>query len=382
MQKLDLILNGAELHHGVSGVNVYLRLLTEALLSPPETLNWRLAVPRPCVQHAQFLPENRLLIVEGRDVGGYDARSLYWNHRLAQHVRKFHPEAVFHSVFHFWTPLPPHKLVVTVHDCIEQIEPSVRPKSFKTRAHRWLCRHTTRHARAVVAISEWTKSQAIDIQKIAPKKISVLYNWVRSACLQPVSLENIEAMRRRHNLPDNYIAYVGGYRAYKNVEFLISAWNLARQSQPMPPLVLAGQIPDSSTNHGFFCDIHGAAKLAGASAQEVVLPGLIPDEDLPAFYAGASLFVSPSRQEGFGYPAVEAIACKTPVLVSDASVYPELVPEKHLRFALTDPNILAGRMREAITNPDHFCRPLDPRFTAAYGKIRYEQLIRKVLTDS
>jgi glycosyltransferase involved in cell wall biosynthesis len=320
------------------------------------------------------------MIVEGRDIGGYDARSLYWNHRIAQHVRKHHPKAVFHSVFHFWTPLPPRKLVVTVHDCIEQIEPSVRPKSFKTRVHRWLCRHTTRQARAVIAISEWTKSQAISIQHIAPGKISVLYNWVRPACLQPVPTSAIASMRQRHNLPERYIAYVGGYRAYKNVEFLIAAWNLARQSRPMPPLVLAGQIPDG-TNQGFFCDIHGATKQTGASPQEVVLPGLIPDEDLPAFYAGASLFVSPSRQEGFGYPAVEAIACGTPVLVSDASVYPELIPEKHLRFSLTDPNILANRMQDAVATPDHFRRPLNSRFTAASGKIKYEQLIRLILTD-
>jgi glycosyltransferase involved in cell wall biosynthesis len=377
VRQLDLILNGAELHHGVNGINVYLRLLTEALSRPPETLEWRLAIPRPFAHLGNFLPPEKLLIVEGRDVRGYDARSLYWNYRIASHVLRHHPEAVFHSVFHFWAPLLPRKLVITVHDCIEQIEPSVRPKSAKTRFHRWLSRTTTRRATRIIAISEWTKKQVTHFHQIKPSKISVIYNWVRPACLQPVPAEHVASMRQRYNLPERYIAYVGGYRAYKNVEFLISAWHLARQQQVMPPLVLAGHVPDG-TNDGFFCDVRGAITKTGATSQDIITPGLISDEDLPAFYAGGVLFVAPSRQEGFGYPAVEAMACGLPVLVSDASVYPELVPEEHLRFNLSDPGALAARMQAALAEPLRFKRTVDRRFTEAWGKTEYERLIREM----
>jgi glycosyltransferase involved in cell wall biosynthesis len=208
-----------------------------------------------------------------------------------------------------------------------------------------------------------------------PEKIELLYNWVRLACQAPVSPEKIALVRERYKLPSRYIAYVGGYRAYKNVEFLMTAWHQARQRQPVPALVLAGHIPRDN-EAGCYCDVHGAVGRLGAEAQDVLLPGLIADDDLPAFYAGAALFVSPSRLEGFGYPAAEATACGVPVLVSDESVYPELFPDDRLRFSTQDPAALADRMLSVLAAPHLYIRPIDPRFTEANGKIRYEQIIR------
>jgi glycosyltransferase involved in cell wall biosynthesis len=232
----------------------------------------------------------------------------------------------------------------------------------------------------VIVISNWTKQQVISRYQVAPKKIDVLYNWVRPSCQLPVPAGATAEMRLRYNLPTRYIAYLGGYRAYKNVEFLIAAWDRARQKQPTPPLVLAGVIPDHSQN-GFMCDVTGAIAKTGAGPQEILLPGMIADEDLPAFYAGAALFVSPSRQEGFGYPAVEAMACGAPVLVSDASVYPEIIPEEHLRFGLADPAVLAVRIRAALDHPEKYTRTVDCRFTEAYGKTEYERIVRERSSD-
>ncbi|MFT3783040.1 MAG: glycosyltransferase family 1 protein [Nibricoccus sp.] len=377
MSSVELILNGAELHHGVSGVNVYLRLLVEALRMPPETINWRVAVPRPCVEHASFVPQERLLVVEGRDVRGYDARSLYWNNLIALHVRRHHPQAVFHSVFHFWSIVRPKKFICTIHDCIELLEPSVRSKSLKSRIHRWLCRSMARRADIAIVISEWTKAQAIRYYRLDPRKAVVLYNWVRPECLRSITSEAVSRVRERYGLPERYIAYVGGYRAYKNVEFLIRAWAEANTDRALPPLVLAGAVPRES-NNGFFCDVHGAIKAAGLAGHQVVTPGLVSDEDLPAFYRGATLFVSPSRQEGFGYPAVEAAACGTPVLVSDGSVYSEIFPDSRSRFSLTDTQDLSRRLIEAsrgILPPV----PQIGRFTAPAGKPNYERIVRQLL---
>jgi len=373
----DLILNGWELHHGTCGITVYLRLLIQALECPPQSLDWRLALPRPLAHLGGFVPPERLLLVDGKDVQGYLARNLYWNYRLARHVRRNYPDSVFHSIYHFWAPLPPRKLLLTIHDCIEETEPSVRLRNFQHRLHRWLCHRTARRARRVIAISNWTKSQVVAHYGIKPGKIDVLYNWVRPACQKPVSPAEIAAVRERYKLPERYIAYVGGYRAYKNVEFLINAWHLAKTRQPIPSLVLAGQIP-RETENGYYCDIQGALNRLGGDALDVVRPGLIADDDLPAFYAGAALFVSPSRLEGFGYPAVEAMASGVPTLVSDASVYPELIEEGHLRFPLENPELLAERILAALTDPHRFLRALDPRFTEAEGKIRYEQIVRSL----
>ena len=374
MRQPDLILNGWELHHGTCGITVYLRLLIEALERPPEAINWRLALPRYLAHLGNFVPADRLLLVDGRDVQGYLARNLYWNHRLAYHVRRNHPNAVFHSIYHFWAPLPPRKLLLTIHDCIEETEPSVRLRTTSHRIHRWLCHQTARRARRVIAISDWTKNQVVAHYGIKPEKIEVMHNWVRPACQKPVSTAKISLMRERYKLPERYIAYVGGYRAYKNVEYLVAAWHLAGERQPMPALVLAGQVP-RETENGYYCDVHGMITRLGARAGDIVLPGLIADEDLPAFYAGAALFVSPSRLEGFGYPAVEAMACGVPILVSDSSVYPELIPEGDLRFPLSDPRLLGDRILSALASPHRYRRQVPARFTEASGKMRYEQIV-------
>jgi glycosyltransferase involved in cell wall biosynthesis len=229
----------------------------------------------------------------------------------------------------------------------------------------------------VIAISNWTKSQVVAHYGIKPEKIDVLYNWVRPACQKPVSAAEIDRVRQRYGLPGRFIAYLGGYRAYKNVEFLMDAWRRATQRALVPPLVLAGQIP-RETENGYYCDIPGALNRLGLGASDVLQPGLIADEDLPAFYASASLFVSPSRLEGFGYPAVEAMACRVPTLVSDASVYPELITEEHLRFSLANPEMLAERILAALADPQRFSRAVDPRFTETHGKFCYEQIVRSV----
>jgi hypothetical protein len=104
-----------------------------------------------------FVAPERLVHVDGKEVRGYLAPHFYWNYRMAYYVRKHHPRAVFHSIYHFWAPLPPRKLLVTIHDCIEEIEPSVRLRSKTHIFHRWLCHRTARRALRVIAISNWTK---------------------------------------------------------------------------------------------------------------------------------------------------------------------------------------------------------------------------------
>jgi glycosyltransferase involved in cell wall biosynthesis len=376
MSQPELILNGSELRHGIAGVNVYLRLLVEALLERPQTLRWSVAVPEPHVGHASFVPREHLLIVPGKSVRGYTLASIVWNARVAAYARRHFPYAVFHSVHHFWSPLAPRKTLITVHDCIEDVEPSVKMKSKRARLHRWLSWRMARRSKAVIAVSEWTKQEAVRLHHLEAAKVKVVHNWVRPECQKPVTPERIVAVRARYGLPEHYIAFVGGYRAHKNVDFLIAAWALARRAGPLPSLVLAGKLPDL-TDGGFYCDVRRC--IAEAGVEGILTPGSISDEDLPAFYAGADLFVSPSRHEGFGYPVVEAIACGAPVIVSDRSAYPELVPEPHRRFDLTSPDVLASRIQAALAEPKRFCSSLDERFTLAHGKAAYEAVVRAAL---
>lgn len=372
---VDLVLNGWVLRHPVSGVSVYVRLLTEALAKAGARLSWRLAIPRPHADLAVFVPPERLILVDGlANVSGYLSSEFYWNQKIASHVRRHHPDAIFHSAFHFWAALQPRRLLCTAHDCIEQ---RVGRDNRMRRLYRQLCWRAVRKASRVIAVSEWTRNDLIEIERVRAEKIVTLHNWVRPD-FQRAGPHEIAVMRARYKLPERYIAYVGGYRSYKNVGMLVHAWNRARSQLHIPALVLAGHVPQKENDE---CGIHDALAAAGAAAVQVLTPGLIRDEDLAAFYSGAALFVSPSRYEGFGYPAVEAMACDTPILVADASAFREVVPAAHQRFSPDNSEALAAMILEAIANPGRFRCPLPEMFTEKHGGERYLALIESMLAD-
>jgi len=85
--------------------------------------------------------------------------------------------------------------------------------------------------------------------------------------------------------------------------------------------------------------------------KDVVFTGFVGDGDLPAVYAGADLLVFPSLYEGFGYPPLEAMACGTPVVVSNVSSLPEVVGEAGLLVPPGDESALAGAILEVLTTP-------------------------------
>lgn len=84
------------------------------------------------------------------------------------------------------------------------------------------------------------------------------------------------------------------------------------------------------------------------SVQSVVFLGPVPNDDLPALYAGAMLFVFPSLYEGFGLPSLEAMACGTPVVCSNTSSLPEVVREAAIMVDPLDAEGLAAAMERAL----------------------------------
>jgi glycosyltransferase involved in cell wall biosynthesis len=82
--------------------------------------------------------------------------------------------------------------------------------------------------------------------------------------------------------------------------------------------------------------------------EAVLLPGYVPDEDLPAFYAGAQALVLPNVYEGFGLPVLEAMACGTPTVASNASCIPEIGGEAALYFDPLDTAAMADAVRRLL----------------------------------
>jgi glycosyltransferase involved in cell wall biosynthesis len=140
------------------------------------------------------------------------------------------------------------------------------------------------------------------------------------------------------DLPERYILFVGSLEPRKNLPVLINAWGQIRREFPDVVLVIAGT--------------------AGRAFRPVDLPRRDPnlyffghvDADLPALYANAEMFVLPSLDEGFGLPALEAMACGTPVIVSNGGALPEVVGDAGLIFDLSQPDTLALSLQECLAN--------------------------------
>ena len=197
-------------------------------------------------------------------------------------------------------------------------------------------------ARRIIAVSESTRRDLVEIYGISPAKIDVVHNGV-DASFQPLPADQVAAFRQQRGLPDRFVLFVGTLEPRKNVVRLIEAY--AKLPKERPPLVLVG-------GKGWFYDeIFGRVE-ALALAGEVHFAGFIPAEDLPLWYNAADLFVYPSIYEGFGLPALEAMACGTAVIASTASSLPEDVGKAGKLVDPTDTDALTTAMEQVLSDRD------------------------------
>jgi len=158
----------------------------------------------------------------------------------------------------------------------------------------------------------------------------------------PAPGEAIAAVRKRYSLESDYVLYVGTVHPRKNLLRLVRAYSqLKRQGAIAERLVIAGK-------RGWLeGEILQAVREAGG---HVTVTGFVPEEDLPALMSGARLFAIPSLFEGFGLPALEAMACGTPVLAAYGSSLPEVVGEAGVLVDPRSEDDIADGMARVLTN--------------------------------
>lgn len=238
--------------------------------------------------------------------------------------------------FVFGEPAP---YILTVHDLSFEICPNwFSPK--KRLWHKMINpRAKALGAAKVIAISESTKRDLINIYGVPPEKIAVIYPGLND--LQ----DGISAadMRLRHFLPENFILFMGTVEKRKNVLGLIRAFEIIAPKLKDFSLILAG-----SPGCGFG-EIWAAAKTSKFK-DRIIFFDYVPAEERQALYAAAKLFVYPSFYEGFGMPPLEAMSLGVPVVTSLASSLGEVVGDAALMVNPHHMSELAEAMLEGITN--------------------------------
>lgn len=265
-------------------------------------------------------------------------------------------------------------VVLTIHDLTFVRFPD-RFHPLKQRYLARLTRFSARRARRILADSAATKRDVEETFGIPCSKIDVVYPAVDpdfrpydhedghedgrvdtradastegaagggSEGLAGLDRAAVEAFRRRKGLPERFILYLGTLEPRKNVDTLVTAYAEAVRRGLPQALVLAG-----GKGWGYRA-IFQAVERHGL-ADRVVFPGYVDRADQPLWYNAAELFVYPSQYEGFGLPALEAMACGVPVVSSNTSSLPEVVGSAGATVDPTDVGALSEMMVAVLSD--------------------------------
>lgn len=248
----------------------------------------------------------RVKVVEG----GGDAR---WGHLALPGLLQREGVAVWYSPLVVCPVVRAARQVVTLHDVLPETHADLCTPEFLA-FWRASVGPSLRAASQVVTVSAWGKAQVVQHLGVAPARVSVVRQTV-SAALRPLNEDVAAPVLAGHGLRwRQYVLIVGALDPRKNLARLVRA--MGRLGETGLVLALAGQAASAGYD--------GRTLVAGAARPEQVrLLGYVPEEDLPALYAGARCFAFPSLAEGFGRPCIEAMACGVPVVASAATALPE-----------------------------------------------------------
>jgi glycosyltransferase involved in cell wall biosynthesis len=234
--------------------------------------------------------------------------------------------------------------VVTFHDLTFFDHPEWHERT-KVAFFRNAIRHSARHAARLIAVSSHTAERLAAMPFHVAPPVTVVHHGVDHkrflAEVPPSQARHERAELARRGIEAPYIGFVGTAEPRKNLPSLVHAFAQIAHDHPVLRLVIAGGDGWGTT------DLANAIAGCGA-ASRVLRPGYLPDELIPAFLRNAEVVAYPSFEEGFGLPALEALACGAPLVTSTNSALEEVVGDAAV---LADPysvTELAAALRAAL----------------------------------
>jgi len=222
------------------------------------------------------------------------------------------------DVAHVHFILPPFICSASVLTVFDLYYVHLRRSTLSIKSHGLLTAWSIRRAKSIITISEYSKRDIANTFAIGPAKIFVTPLGI-GHCFSPVDDQKVHAVIHRIGIRQEYILFVGRTEdPRKNLMTLIEAYAILKsQFNTAAQLVIVGRL-----GAGTKPILQRVSELR--LDRDVIMPGIIASEDLPALLSGAKVFVYASSFEGFGLPVLEAMACGTPVITSNAASLPEV----------------------------------------------------------
>jgi glycosyltransferase involved in cell wall biosynthesis len=357
------------------GSGQYLKYLLPALLEADEDLEITLVSPKPF--HTQ--PDTgRLNFHQTMTPFSNQAANLakVWFEQITfPRVCRALSVDVAHVPYFGSSLSPGVPTVVTVHDLIPMVLPEYRGNML-VRLYTSLVAAAAPQAALILADSQASKRDILHKLNVPDEQVRVVY-LAPAPYFQPAETwQQIVDIKKKYNLPEDFVLYISGYDVRKNVSALLHAytWVSATLGDEYP-LVLAGRLPEKDTP--FFPDPLRIARELGLE-EYIITPGWIAEEDRALLYAAATVFVFPSRYEGFGLPVLEAMACGTPVVTTNVSSIPELAGPAAFQVDPNDTKHIAAPIIRLCTEAESRDEMVELGF-AQVEKFSWEKTARQTL---
>lgn len=251
---------------------------------------------------------------------------------------------LFHATEHLLPRFKRIKTVFTLHDLIFKFFPQYhlpRNRIFLSLAMPLFLKR----ADAVICVSEHTRRDAQKIYRVPEEKMRVIYEGVHPRFKRITAAGQLQAVRERYRLPDRFILAVGTVEPRKNLITLFEAFK-ALQADEAPlvqEVIVVGR-------QGWLHEATYRAVHEKGLTGQVRFLTTVEDDDLVAMYSLASVLAFPSVYEGFGLPPLEAMACGTPVVASNAASLPEVCGEAAMLISPADAAAWAEALRRVLTD--------------------------------
>ncbi|CAN5642821.1 glycosyltransferase family 1 protein [soil metagenome] len=310
-----------------------------------------------------IVPQHRITVValptgaaEMVPANGWRARAA--EQVMEQYIESLQPD-VLHvaSLFEGWlddavtsvhastSKLP---TAVTLYDLIPFMRPEVYLADPGYRAYYQRKLEQLKRADLLLAISSYSRQEAISELKLpATRVVDISAAIDESFVPQQFEPEAAANLKAKYGIKGEFVLYVpGGFDPRKNFEVLIEAWSkLSPRLRKTHQLVIGSKAPEGIREH-----LAATAKRFGLRPADLILTGYVPDAELMGLYSLCKLYVFPSLHEGFGLPALEAMACGAPVIASNATSIPEVVGRQDALFDPRSAQDMSALMQKALTD--------------------------------